>query len=266
MITIIQEAVLLIGTIIGGVTDAKTGYIYDWITLPMLAIGLIFSIFLQQWNNLVLAGIVFFSLYFLYKTGKIGGGDVKLFTAITLLNPTNNVFFLFTGIIIACASAIIFYATFYTIKYAKIGINIKENIKDIKKAIILAILLLVYFTALIQLNLMPLLNAIPIIITSGFGLVFIALQEGMKKNFFEKKIKLNEIEDDEVIAEGRNSKKILDLLKGKKLVGEKEKKLLKLNKIKEIIVLRELPPFGPFIALGVIIATINPNLIMILFN
>ncbi len=265
MIAIIQQAALLIGTILGGAIDAKTGYIYDWVTIPMIILGLIFSIFQQQWNNLILGSIIFISLFLLYKTGKMGGGDVKLFTGIALLNPTNNVFFLFSGIIVACAGAMIFYSTYYTIKYFKIGITFKENKKGIYKAIIFGVLLLFYFTALVQLHLIPIISTIPLIIASFFGLIFIALQEGIKKNFFEKKIKLNEIEEDEVIAENRNSKKVLLLLKGKSLVGEKEQKLLKANKIKEIIVLRELPPFGPFIALGVIVATISPNLIMILF-
>ena len=266
MLTLIQQAILLIGTIIGGAIDAKTGYIYDWITMPMIAIGLILSLFLQQWNNLIFGGIIFISLFLFYKLGKIGGGDVKLYTAIALLNPTNNINFLFSGIIIACAGAIIFYSTYFTIKYARKGINFNENKKGIQKAVIFCALLLFYFAILVQLNLMPLLTTIPLIVASIFGLIFIALQEGIKKNFFEKKIKVAQLEEDEVISESSNSKKVLTLLKGKMLVGEKEKKLLKLNKIKEIIVLRDLPPFGPFIAIGVIIATINPNLIMVLFS
>ena len=96
---------------------------------------------------------------------------------------------------------------------------------------------------------------------SLFGLIFIALQKGITKNFFEEKIKLSKIEEDEVIAEENNSKKVLLLLKNKKLVGPKEAKLLKKHGIKEIFVLRNLPPFGPFIAIGVIIATISPELI-----
>ncbi len=266
MIILIQEAILLIGTIIGGITDAKTGYIYDWVTLPMIGIGLILSIILMQWNNLILAGIIFCSFYFLYKSGKIGGGDVKLFTAIALLNPTNNVYFLFSGLIVACAGAIVFYSTFYTTKYIKLGINFEENKKGIQKSIIFGLLLIVYFGFLIQMNLISMMSTIPLMIVSLFGLIFIALQEGLKRNFFEKKIKLNEIEEDEVIAESINSAKVIKLLKGKTLIGEVEKKILKTNKIKEIIVLRSLPPFGPFIALGVIVATINPNIIMILFS
>ena len=266
MITILQEIILLTGTILGAITDAKTGYIYDWITTPMIILGIILSFVLQQWNNLIFGVIIFVSLYFIYKLGKIGGGDVKLYTSIALLNPTNNLYFIFSAIIVACAGAIIFYSTYYTIKYARKGINFNENKKGIQKGIIFGVLLIVYFAILVQLNLIPLFTTIPLVITSVFGLVFIALQEGLKKNFFEKKIKLDQIEEDEIIAERGNSKKVLDLLKGKVLVGEKEKKLLQANKIKEIVVLRGLPPFGPFIALGVIVAIVNPNLMMILFS
>ena len=51
MLQLIQEAALLIGTAAGAVTDAKTGYIYDWITYPMLAAGVILSVTQQQWKN-----------------------------------------------------------------------------------------------------------------------------------------------------------------------------------------------------------------------
>jgi hypothetical protein len=265
MLAIIQEAVLLIGSILGGATDAKTGYIYDWITIPMMILGIILSLLQSQWNNLILGTTIFGLLYLTYKYGKIGGGDVKLFTAIALLNPTNNIYFLFTGLIVACGSAMVFYSTYFALKYFKTGFNFKENKKGIIKALIFGAILIVYFIILAKTNLLSLTTAILFTVVCFFGLIFIALQEGVKKNFFEKKIKLSEIEDDEVLCEERNSKKVMNLLKGKKLVGEKEKKILAINKVKEIIVLRGLPPFGPFIAIGVIIATINPEIIMLLF-
>ena len=261
MITIIQQTLLLLGTILSGAIDAKTGYIYDWITIPMIIVGIITSVLLQQWINLITGLIIFISFFLIYTYGKIGGGDVKLFTAIALLNPTNNIYFLITGILIACASSIIFYTTCYGIKYLKKGIDLEENKIGITKAILFGVIISIYFITITYLGLIPLKTGAILMFISLFGLIFIALQKGITKNFFEEKIKLSKIEEDEVIAEENNSKKVLLLLKNKKLVGPKEAKLLKKHGIKEIFVLRNLPPFGPFIAIGVIIATISPELI-----
>jgi hypothetical protein len=95
--------------------------------------------------------------------------------------------------------------------------------------------------------------------------VFIALQEGIKKNFFEKKILVKEIEEDEVIAEGKNVEKIVKILGEKKLIGEKEKKLLIKKGIKVIYVMRGLPPFGPFLFIGVLGAITIPDFLTMLF-
>lgn len=74
MITLIQQGILLIGTLIGAITDTKTGYIYDWITYPMIIIGLILSITQGQLTNIIIAGTLFIILLIGYKLGKIGEG------------------------------------------------------------------------------------------------------------------------------------------------------------------------------------------------
>ena len=145
MLALIQEGVLLIGTALGAVTDAKTGYIYDWITYPMILVGAILSITQHQWNNLIYAGIIFCGLYLLYKYGKLGGGDVKLYAAIALLNPVNDANFLLTAVFFAAMSAMIYYPVYYTIKYAKKGVKLEENNDGIKKALILGAIIVLYF-------------------------------------------------------------------------------------------------------------------------
>jgi hypothetical protein len=265
MLQLLQQLILLIGCATGAITDAKTGYIYDYVTIPMIVLGIILSILQMQWTNLIVGTIIFILLYITYKLGKIGGGDVKLFASIALLNPYNDYFFLVTTIFFAAMSAMVFYAIYYFIKYARVGINLNENKNGITKAIIFGIIIIVYFGIMVLKEYVALpvaeLLTIPII----FGLIFIAFQEGIKKNFFEKKIALKDLEDDEVIAEGRNLAKVIELLKGKQLIGEKEIQLLKKHKITSIYVLRGLPPFGPFILLGVLAALAQPNFLSILF-
>ena len=265
MIQLIQQSVLLIGTLAGAITDAKTGYIYDWITYPLLLIGFILAIIGQQWNNLILACVVLGVLFLSYKLGKIGGGDVKLFGGIALLNPFNDYLFFATVILFAAMSAMMFFSIFYTIKYARSGINYAENKKGIQKAILFGVIILTYFGALINFNLLTIASATLIGTPLFFGLIFLAFQKGITKNFFEKKINLSQIEEDEVLSKESNSEKVFELLAGKALIGKNEKKLLEKHKIKTIYVIRQLPPFGPFIFLGIVGALISPQFFLLLF-
>jgi len=264
MINALQQSILLVGTAAGAITDAKTGYIYDWITYPMIGIGIILSIMQQQWINLFLGAGIFALFFIAYKMGKVGGGDVKIFAGITLLNPTNNPIFLFGALFAAAMSAMIFYSVYYTLKYARKGIKLNENKEQIKKAIIFGTITAAYFAILSSAGLVKIESVIIIGIPLMLGFIFFALQNGIKKNFFEKKIKLAQIEEDEIISES-NQKKVLELFKGK-LINPADKKILANKKIKEIIVLRNLPKFGPFILVGVIIASTAPYfLINLLF-
>jgi len=265
MLQLIQQAILIIGTAAGAATDAKTGYIYDWITYPMVGLGIILSIMQQQWTNLIIGAALFAILYGAYKLGKLGGGDVKLFTGIALLNPVNDPLFLFTIMFFAAMGAIIFYSVYYTSKYLRKGGNIKENKKGILKAIIFGAIIIIYFAILTNYKMMGAGSALLITIPLCFGLLFVAFQEGIRKKFFEAKITIAKLEEDEVIAQGRNNEKVLKLLKGRQLIGEKEKMLLKKAGVKGIYVLRKLPPFGPFILAGVICAIWQPDFLFFLF-
>jgi Flp pilus assembly protein protease CpaA len=264
MLQLIQQAVLLVGTATGAVTDTKTGYIYDWITYPMIFLGFVLSVMQQQWNNILIAAVLFTLLFVAYKLGKLGGGDVKMFAGIALLNPTNNYMFLATTMLFAAMSAMIFCSAYYTIKYAKKGIKVKENKKGIKKAIVFGTIIVAYLFILISTKMIGIMSGAVIFIPLVFGLIFIAFQEGITKNFFEEKIMLKEIEEEEVLAE-RNQEKVFELLKGSRLVGEKEKMILEKQGVKSIYALRKLPPFGPFILLGIIITLIQPEFFLLLF-
>jgi len=66
----------------------------------MILIGAALTIAQQQWANMGLGAGIFLALYAAYKFGKLGGGDVKLFTAIALLNPVNDPMFLFANTIL----------------------------------------------------------------------------------------------------------------------------------------------------------------------
>ncbi len=261
MLQLIQQLILLIGTLTGAITDIKTGYIYDWITYPMILLGIILSISQGQTNNLLYAGILFAVFFLAYKFGKLGGGDVKIFAGICLLNPYNNINFLATTIFSAALMSMIFYSAYYTIRYARKGLSVKKNKEGIIKAGIMEIILITYLGLMAHYEALQMQTAFLLGIIFSLGMVFVALQKEIKKEFFDKKIRLTEIEEDEIISQN-NNQTILKLLKGKELIEKREIELLKKTKITEIIVLRNLPKFGPFILLGVIIGTMYPDLII----
>ena len=227
----------------------------------MIVVGVITSLLGWQLINLGVGAAVFVFLLIGYKFGKIGGGDVKIFTGIALLNPFNDIMFLVNAGFFAAASAMIFYSVYYTIKYARKGINWKENKKEARKALLLAVVLAAYFYILGGMGLVRAMFIYVVGVPFFFGLLFIGLQKGIKRNFFERKVKLKDFEEDEIIAEGRNEGKIEKLLKGKQLLEKKEIALLKKHGVKALWVMRGLPKFGPFIFIGVAIALWQPNLL-----
>lgn len=264
MISLIQTIILIIGTLASSITDAKTGYIYDWITYPMIIFGIIFSFLQNYFFNISTAIIIFIILFITYKFGKIGGGDVKLFTAIVLLNPFNNLEFIMSLFLISAISAMLFYSIYYITKYI-----LKKSFNNIKKESLLKGTALIIFTLIYLFymhsnnfinNLFLLFLGIPLI-TIGLYVIF---QENIEKEFFEKKLNINNLDEDEILSKN-NSEKIFKLINNKIFIEKNEIKILKKNKIKNLIVMRNLPKFGPFIFIGTLFAIYLPELIFLVF-
>lgn len=278
MILLLRQAVILIGSLIAAYTDYKTGYIFDKITYPMIAIGILFNLFefvqaisVQKFIELFAVGILVFGLgYAMYFLGKIGGGDVKLFTGIALLLPfENGIFplniFVLNILIWAGITSLIFYGVYYVLKYARKGINLKENSEGIKKASGLGILILFYFFMVYSAGLEKL--VLVLFFPLSISLIFVALEKGIKKNFFLKKIQVKDMEEDELIAFDFTDKKTIKQLNLglKGVIEEKEKKEIEKKGIKELFVYRNLPKFGPFIFIGILINLAFPELLVNLF-
>lgn len=257
MIEIVQQLALIIGTGAGAYTDHKTGFIYDYITLPLIAIGLITALIVQNFNAIIAAGIVFAAGYALYYAGKLGGGDVKLFTGITLLIPyQNGVPGIIPVLIYSGLTAISFLSAYYLVKYYKAGIKIEENKESIIKAGLMLLVIVGYLYMLLQTGIAGteyiMLIGIPLLM----GIIFLAFEQGIKKEFFLKKISVKEIEEDEIPAREFMGEREKELIGNKGVIGEKEKKLLEQAGVEQVSVYRNLPRFGVFIFLGVIMAII----------
>ena len=259
---------LLAGSGLGAVQDARTGMISDKINYAMIATGIILNIIAFDWIGLLFVAVVFGIGFVVYYFGKIGGGDVKLFTGIAFLMPfyVGRIFVL-SVLLVSAILAVIFYSVFYTLKYARRGINWKENTENLKKVFLFAIVFIAYFWFLAQTKQVSVF-ALGFLGTGfAFGLLFLAFEKGIRKNFFLKKISLSKLEEDEVIASEFIDEKIKKVLGAgmKGILGEKEKQKLEKAGIKEIPVYRNMPPFAPFIFLAIIVVLLKPDFLGFLF-
>ena len=266
---LLRQSLVLLSLLISSYTDIRKGLIFDRLTIPMIAVGLALNLLEQELFGIGIAVMVFLVGYAVYYAGKIGGGDVKLFTALSMLLPFyGNEVFVISILVVASISSVMVLSTFFLIKYFRKGISLQENKESILKAIFLGVLIAIYFFATVSLGYLRASVLLFLGIPTLFGLAFIALEKGIRKNFFLKKVKLQELEEDEIVATEfleEDVRKELSLgLKG--VLGGKE--IIKLKKfgVKEVPVFRSLPPFAPFVLFAAIISLLFPRIVRIIMG
>ncbi len=262
-----REVIVLFGALYSSYTDIKTGMIRDSVTYPMIFLGLFLlaaELYAGNFHYLFLLVpiVVFAAGYILYFLGKIGGGDVKMFTAIALLLPVyEGEIFLLNVLFVAAISSIVFLSVFYFSKYCRKGIRFRENSKDMAKALLLGAFVTIYFSIMVYMELISHIAFYFLLWPVLLGLLFLAFQTGIKRNFFLKRVPLSKLEEDEIVARDFLSKKALSAL-GSSFKGVLSKKeILRLKKagISEVPVYRGLPPFAPFLLLGVAFSLLFPH-------
>jgi len=278
-----RALIVLVGSLIGAWTDFRTGLIPDKITYSLIGLGIYLNVteilVTRNWfasikELFAVAVAVLILGYLLYYSGKLGGGDVKLFLGISLVLPFSgqqffplNVFLL-QALFFSAIISVTFISVYFLVKYARKGIEWKENYAGIRNAVFSGIIFSLYFYFLFSFTSFPFRNYSFLLIPIFCALLFLAFEKGIKKAFFLKKVSLGKLEEDEVIATEFLDKKILKGLglgfKG--VIGEREIEKLRKLKVSKIPVYRDLPRFGPFIFLGVIIALIWPNALSFIFG
>jgi len=265
----VRIAILLAGCGAAAYTDARTGYIFDKTTYPMIAAGILLNLIEQEWMFLAIGAVVFALGYVIYYMGKFGGGDVKLFTGIALLLPFfQGEAFLLNSLFAASILAVTFYSIYYVVKYARQGIKWNENRQGIRRAMFFGAIIAAYLYALSMMEMVAVQSALMLSVPLLFAVLFIAFEKGIRESFFLKQVSLGKLEEDEVVAAEflkEKEKKALGLMV-KGVLGEKEIAKLRAAGARTVPVYRNMPPFGPFILLGVIAALAQPDLIGLLFS
>ena len=264
VILLIRQAAILIGAALAAYTDARTGLILDKITYPMIALGLILNLLEFELTLFAVPVAVFAVGFALYWFGKVGGGDVKLFTGIAMLLPFfGGKVFVVHVLLVAVLASIVFYSVYYTARYWRKGIDLNENKDGVLKAAVLGVVMAAYFYYVFAAQLLPVETITVFVVATCFALLFLALEKGIKKNFFLKDIELGKLDEDEVIAEEFLEPELKKKLamKGKGIIGKKEIQKLKELGVKVVPVYQNMPPFGPFILLGVAVVLLKPELL-----
>jgi Flp pilus assembly protein protease CpaA len=251
--------------------DARTGEIPDSLNYSAVLLGVVLNIADFTPVAFLLAGAVFAGGYLFYISGKIGGGDVKLFTALALLIPfADGRFFVADLLLIAGITALIALSLYYPARYILRGINLEDNRKNLLPAGLLFIFSLAYFIfspALIPSPSFVRILALPFL----FASFFLAFERGIRKEFFLRNVPLEALEEDELLASDFIGRETMQVIRGgsriaKGVLGKAEIRRLKEAGISEIAVYRNLPKFAPFVFAALLILFAFPSLAGSLFT
>ncbi|MCD6434377.1 MAG: hypothetical protein J7L14_02090, partial [Candidatus Diapherotrites archaeon] len=148
-----------------------------------------------------------------------------------------------------------FFGIYYTAKLYWRG-KLKLNYRNVIKGLCLALLLFFYILVLYLLNANSILLALVFI--AAIGVVpAVSFSNEIKKEFFVKFLSIEKLEEGDVVAHEFLTKKAVKILGKDRFRGilrNEDIKKLKRAKIGRIAVYRDMPPFAPFVLLGVIAA------------
>jgi len=268
MLELLGAAIAVIGTALVAYTDYKTGYMPDMYTHAMIIAGALLLPFYYPsfgaalWSYLA-ALAVFAVCFIFYIFGQLGGGDVKLFTALTLLipaypaplaalgfNPIAPPYPFIVSVFFASAVlAMLFVSIGYALRLyhdrAKIDRFASKSLRGLAYAG--GVGALVWFWSILSTRMLVV--GVPML----FGAFIIAFKEDIMRLYVVKKKKVSKLNDDDVLA--------LELMsasmKSKLGVGSRKtflamelkdlKKRARAAGISEVLVSEYLPKFGPFI-------------------
>lgn len=258
----IAFAANIIASAIAAYTDWKTGYIFDWITYPLIGLGIILSILNAQWIGIILGIGIYAIGYFAYKQGKLGGGDIKLLAGMALVQPLyEGQLFVLSVLLVAslaaCVGLCIRYVGGYLLSKPKINWN--ETKKKLGMGMLIVVLVFIAYSTANEI--FSLLQGTILLLALGMGIIFYMLENEIKTHAFLKRIPLEEMEDDELLAVEHLSAEEKQKL-GKEipaLIDRGDIQRFKHMGMHTIPVYRDLPKFAPFLFVGVLLVYLFPE-------
>ena len=233
-----------------------------------LAVALVVDVIFYQ-QDIFLFSVslaVFFSAisYIFYRFGQLGGADIFIIASVILLLPihpsfvdlTFNLPFIFSVIVFAGVAFAVYIVAFYGLRLIGSGAQ--------PKLIYLMLLIpfLIFAYVFINSVLFSLIYFVFVSVLLLATIFFLMYREDINLMLAER-MSPTELEEEDVLALEMMDEKLVKKHGLKRLVTKKEMERMKELKIKEVWVYSKLPPFLPFLLLGMVLSLFFAGALMI---
>jgi Flp pilus assembly protein protease CpaA len=274
----------LLGTLYSSYTDIKTGYVNDNLAHAMILLGAILVPIFWPQKMLLIYGValaVFLAGFGLYLFGQMGGGDMKLFTALALLipfypaelvpfagslgiSPVNSGYpfilsvFVFSGILFMFFMPAIFLRKIYRARRKIDGFGRKLRMGAIYSCILVPLFIFwSYFSYALVLLFLPMIAV----------MFLYPFKDDIVKHFFAERKRIADLNDDDVIALeclDERTKRVLGLWR--KTFTSRElgriKARAKKAKMTYITVCENMPKYVPYIFASLVLNLIFGDVLL----
>ncbi len=267
----VRVAIALLGVLIGAYFDLfnkrniPNNFLFAFLAIAIIVNLFFFDASLMMYSIFVVGALALFG-YLFYALGYLGGADVFVVLSLALLLPIApsfsetaiNIPFILFVLIFSFVSSALYLFVHFAIKLAKEK-NAKPNSKYFLFRIpYLAIAYIVWSLPIISLGFMFLLYTALLL-----SIFFMAYRDAINK-MMTQKIPLKRVEQEDILALEFIDKDLVWKHKLQRLVTEDELKRLKTLKLKELVVYTKLPPFLPFIFVGLLLALVFSKYLLLI--
>ena len=257
---LIRVLVAFVGTVVAAYYDIfNKKNIPDQFLYGFLAVAFLTNLVFYEENLFLfsLAVAVFFSAvgYLFYRVGQLGGADVFVLAAIMLLLPIHPSFVGMSFNMPFILSVIIFSGVLFAL-YVIIYFGWKLSQVEAKPNWIYALMLIPYLLfAYVYINsfLFSPLYFIFVSILLLATIFFMMFRDSLIRLLAEE-LPVAQLEAEDVLALEIMNKDLIDRYKLPRLLTEGEVERLKKTKVSEVWVYTRLPPFIPFLLVGMILS------------
>ncbi|MGB9634972.1 MAG: A24 family peptidase [Candidatus Micrarchaeia archaeon] len=223
----------------------------DWVSYSFIVVALIFSIIYYgtDFARIGIALLVFVVGYLIYRMGYLGGADVFFLSGIMLTLPL-SISGMPTILIVLLASTIIM-AIYLEVSFLSKNRVIKPRIEDIATSVIWIIGYAIVSYMLYSLD-MPLLALVAVVVGICSAL-FALIKRDLTKSLITW-VKPDEIIEEDILATDEMDKKIVERYNLERLLTKEMIARIKRARIRIVPIYGKLPPYIPFLMLGVIVA------------
>ncbi len=238
--------------------NVPNNFLYGFLAIAFL-VHLVTSVIANQWDlfwfSVAVAGFFAAIGYIFYRVGQLGGADVFVLASIILLLPIHpsfvgmsfNVPFIFSVIVFSGVLFALYIMSYFGYKLYQIGA--KANLLYVLMLIPYLLFAYVYVNSFLF---SPVYFAFITILL--FATIFFMMFKKSLMQVLSEALPVSQLEEEDVLALDLMNKDLVERYKLQRLLTKKEINRLKKTKIEEVIVYTKLPPFIPFLLVGMVFA------------